>query len=276
MPVLARHRQHSFPAHRNCPAQRDKRKANSGYCPTLAPYMEGLFRLLVAWRHARQSQSRSRAAAAGAAGRRGAQPSAHHRRGPAGVRRAGPGGAVEDIARHAGVGVATLYRRFPTRADLIAGAFEAKMTAYADAVNRALADPDPWGGFCAFIEGLRHAGRGPGFRRRADHDVPDGQAVPGRTRPRLQGLHRTRRPRTVRGKTSCGLRPRGPGHLSDGQRRRAASTADAAPGTWRRFAAYMVQAFSAASAGPLPAPPAPDAIYRALLRLHQPGGRRGY
>jgi AcrR family transcriptional regulator len=53
---------------------------------------------------------------------------------------------VEDIARHAGVGVATVYRRFPTRAGLIAGAFEAKMAAYADAVTQALADPDPWGG----------------------------------------------------------------------------------------------------------------------------------
>ena len=59
---------------------------------------------------------------------------------------------VEDIARHAGVGVATLYRRFPTRADLIAGAFEAKMAAYADAVTQALADPDPWAGFCSYIE----------------------------------------------------------------------------------------------------------------------------
>jgi hypothetical protein len=40
----------------------------------------------------------------------------------------------------------------------------------------------------------------------------------------------------------------------------------------------MTQAFSAASAEPLPAPPTPDAIYRALLRLHQPGpgGRCGY
>jgi len=56
---------------------------------------------------------------------------------------------VEDIARHAGVGVATLYRRFPSRADLIAGAFEAKMTAYADAVTQALADPDPWAGSAA-------------------------------------------------------------------------------------------------------------------------------
>ena len=59
---------------------------------------------------------------------------------------------IEDIARHAGVGVATLYRRFPTRADLIAGAFEAKMAAYADAVGQALANPDPWAGFCGYIE----------------------------------------------------------------------------------------------------------------------------
>ena len=31
---------------------------------------------------------------------------------------------LEEIARQAGVGVATLYRRFPTRADLAAAAFE--------------------------------------------------------------------------------------------------------------------------------------------------------
>jgi hypothetical protein len=34
-----------------------------------------------------------------------------------------------------------------------------------------------------------------------------------------------------------------------------AGTTGAAPGTWRRFAAYMTQAFSAASAETLPAPP---------------------
>src|SRR3974377_1636997 len=59
---------------------------------------------------------------------------------------------MEDIARQAGVGVATLYRRFPTRASLIAGAFEAKMCAHADAVAQALADPDPWAGFCGYVE----------------------------------------------------------------------------------------------------------------------------
>ncbi len=59
---------------------------------------------------------------------------------------------IEDVARRAGVGVATLYRRFPTRASLIAGAFEPKLSIYADAVEQALLDPDPWSGFCGYIE----------------------------------------------------------------------------------------------------------------------------
>ena len=44
--------------------------------------------------------------------------------------------------------------------DLIAGAFEAKMAAYADAVTHALADPYPWAGFCSYIvRGMCDAGR---------------------------------------------------------------------------------------------------------------------
>jgi AcrR family transcriptional regulator len=59
---------------------------------------------------------------------------------------------MEDVARRAGVGVGTLYRRYPTRADLVAAAFEAKMAAYADVARQALADPDPWHAFCVYVE----------------------------------------------------------------------------------------------------------------------------
>lgn len=62
--------------------------------------------------------------------------------------------SLEEIARRAGVGIATLYRRFPTRVDLIAASFERKMADYAAAVAGASADPDAWTGFCRLIADL--------------------------------------------------------------------------------------------------------------------------
>src|SRR6201988_5269641 len=59
----------------------------------------------------------------------------------------GLGVPLEEIARRAGVGVATLYRRFPTRADLAAAAFERSMSKYTEAVDRALTNPAAGDGF---------------------------------------------------------------------------------------------------------------------------------
>ena len=51
---------------------------------------------------------------------------------------------LDEIARRAGVGNATLYRRFPTRCELVAAVFLGAMREIADAARRALAEPDPW------------------------------------------------------------------------------------------------------------------------------------
>ena len=59
---------------------------------------------------------------------------------------------MSEVARRANVGIATLYRRFPTREDLITSVFAEKMAAYAAAMDDALADPDPWHAFCAYVE----------------------------------------------------------------------------------------------------------------------------
>ncbi|RDG39947.1 TetR/AcrR family transcriptional regulator [Streptomyces corynorhini] len=56
------------------------------------------------------------------------------------------------IARRAGVGVATLYRRFPTKETLIAEAFTEEVGVCVAGIQEALADPDPWRGFCTVIE----------------------------------------------------------------------------------------------------------------------------
>jgi hypothetical protein len=47
-------------------------------------------------------------------------------------------------------------------------------------------------------------------------------------------------------------------------------TRDAAPDAWRRLVGYLLQAFAAEAARPLPAPPTPAQIYRALMRLPEP------
>jgi AcrR family transcriptional regulator len=58
---------------------------------------------------------------------------------------------LEDIAGQAGVGIATLYRRFPTREQLVAAALLEKVRQYADAALVAQANPDPWAGFAGFV-----------------------------------------------------------------------------------------------------------------------------
>ncbi|UZI29691.1 TetR/AcrR family transcriptional regulator [Streptomyces sp. VB1] len=55
---------------------------------------------------------------------------------------------ISAIARRAGVGVATLYRRFPSRGLLITEAFAEQLAECAGVLDEALEDPDPWRGFC--------------------------------------------------------------------------------------------------------------------------------
>ena len=64
---------------------------------------------------------------------------------------AGLDAPLDEIARRAGVGIGTLYRRFPCREQLVSAALIDKITAYADAAEQALAEPDPWAGFTGFV-----------------------------------------------------------------------------------------------------------------------------
>lgn len=61
---------------------------------------------------------------------------------------------LDDIAKRAGTGNATLYRRFPQRADLVAAVFAERMAEHVDAVEAALADDDAWNGFAGYIRAV--------------------------------------------------------------------------------------------------------------------------
>src|SRR4051794_20787548 len=58
---------------------------------------------------------------------------------------------MREIARRAGVGPATLYRRFPTKQSLIDEAFTDEMRTCRDIVRAGCADTDPWRGLCSIV-----------------------------------------------------------------------------------------------------------------------------
>ncbi|WP_411099085.1 TetR/AcrR family transcriptional regulator [Streptomyces sp. x-45] len=59
---------------------------------------------------------------------------------------------LDVIARRAGVGNATLYRHFPTRAALVDAVFRDSLTGTMDAGERARKAPDAWAGLTAYLE----------------------------------------------------------------------------------------------------------------------------
>jgi AcrR family transcriptional regulator len=61
---------------------------------------------------------------------------------------------LEEVARRAGVSIGTLYNHFPQRGDLIDAIYPARLAEFDVVAEQALADPDPWHGFVAFVEGL--------------------------------------------------------------------------------------------------------------------------
>ena len=59
---------------------------------------------------------------------------------------------LDDVAHHAGLGVGTVYRRFPNKEQLIESMFSERLDEINALARRALADPVPWQGFVRFLE----------------------------------------------------------------------------------------------------------------------------
>jgi AcrR family transcriptional regulator len=175
---------------------------------------------------------------------------------------------MEEVARRAGVGVGTLYRRFPSREALVAGAFEAKLAAYADAVADALAEPDPWLGFCAYVErvcGMQADDRG--FTDVLTITFPTHERFEAARARAYEGFVELVNRAQATGQLRADFVPEDLVMLLMANAGVVNATGYAAPDTWRRLVAYLVQAFAASAAAPLPDPPSPGQMYRALLRL---------
>ncbi|GAA1019201.1 MULTISPECIES: TetR/AcrR family transcriptional regulator [Amycolatopsis] len=163
--------------------------------------------------------------------------------------------SMSELARRAGLGVATVYRHFPTKADLVAEAFAEPMAECAGMLDEALADPDPWRGFCRVIEEVcAMQARNHGFSAAIVTALPD------------QARFAELRDHALRGFTELIRRAQEAGALradfavsdlslillANGGLRSGAGAA--APAASRRLAGYLLQSFRTETAAPLPPP----------------------
>jgi AcrR family transcriptional regulator len=181
--------------------------------------------------------------------------------------RDGLNASMASVAREAGVGIATMFRRFPTKEELVDAVFSDRMGAYVDVVTAALDDPDPWNGFVGYIETAC-------AMQAADNGFADVLTM---TFPTAKILEE-RRNRAYEGMLVLIDRAKATGRLredfdpSDLVLIHMAiagvvnATGDAAPDAWRRVVALLIQSLEAPARGPLPASPEHDALYKAMLR----------
>ncbi|MBP2369696.1 TetR/AcrR family transcriptional regulator [Pseudonocardia parietis] len=189
----------------------------------------------------------------------------------------GLGVSMAAVAREAGVGKATLSRRFATRDELVNAVFADRMDGYAAAVSTALTAPDPWAGFTGYVQTVC-------AMQAADRGFADVLTM---TFPAARALEE-RRTEAHDGFLELIARAKDTGHLRADFTDRDMpillmanagvinAAGDAAPDAWQRLVAHMLRSYATPGAPlpPMPDAPTPTALYRAMVRLARPGGDR--
>jgi AcrR family transcriptional regulator len=175
---------------------------------------------------------------------------------------------IAEVARRAGVGVATLYRRFPERDDLITAVFDDKMSAYVAAAEEALADPEPWHGFCLYVETLcamQAADRG--FTEVLTNTFPMAKEFEAKRRQAYESFAEL----IARAQSAGRLRPDFVHQdlvlVLMANAGVVAAIGQTLPDAWRRPLAQLLQSFDARNTDPLPPAPSDRQLFRAMARL---------
>ncbi|MET7992190.1 helix-turn-helix domain-containing protein [Amycolatopsis sp. NPDC005232] len=175
--------------------------------------------------------------------------------------------SMNSVAREAGVGPATLFRRFPTKEALIDEVFSDRMDAHLAAIDDALAAPDPWQGLRTYIQIMcERQAEDAGFS-----DVITSAFVTAKgVERRRQHAYRRLNELIARAKNTGRLRQDFTAEdvilIQAANAGVITTTASDAPGAWRRVVELMLQALEQPTPPPLPPAPTPSAVYRAMLR----------
>ncbi|HET6505076.1 MAG TPA: helix-turn-helix domain-containing protein [Amycolatopsis sp.] len=180
---------------------------------------------------------------------------------------------LDDVAHRAGLGVGTVYRRFPNKEHLIEAMFAERLDELAELATQAAHAPDPWAGFLDFLwraAELITADRGL-------HDVMTstvfGHDQVARAKDRLIPIARdlVRRAKDT-GKLRADFAAEDFALLFKMIGAVSAYTHTDAPDLWRRYLGLLVDSLRAEPGPPSPLPvPAMDAetLQNAMARCHR-------
>jgi AcrR family transcriptional regulator len=165
--------------------------------------------------------------------------------------------SLDDIAAHAGVGVGTVYRRFPDKDALIDALFEDKIDQAVALADDSLEIEDPWEGFTTFMRGMCRMQAG-------DRGFKDALLVRDRGRERVAAARERIAPRAMQlltraqqaGAVRSDLGPFDVPMLNLCVSLIADRTRDVAPDYWERVLTIIIDGISAQGpASPMPVEP---------------------
>jgi len=176
---------------------------------------------------------------------------------------------LEEIARRAGVGIGTLYRRFPTRLDLVDAILAEPVEQHVAAAEHALTMADPWDGFVYYLEAA-------GQLQATDRGINDmmSMRLPNATRAESAKRRMFELTEKIirRARQSGQLRPdvtqEDLALVFWAHGRIVEATSEVAPDAWRRHLGLLLEGFRADRAHELAVPAlTPRQVHRAMLSL---------
>lgn len=167
----------------------------------------------------------------------------------------GPDATLTSVAQHAGVGVGTLYRRFPTREDLLIALYLEEYAIYHGILDEAMSIPDPWTAFSHFIHRMCELQAQGGIQNAYSFNPGRNRTLEAQRASLRVGMQTLIERAQAAGTLRPDLTPEDLLPIMIGHAAVIAATRDVNAQTWRRALALTLDGLRSQGAHPLPTPP---------------------